>query len=128
MRFGENMKEAIDSRRFHHQLLPMELQCESGFPKVRATSVSEKPMPLTRFIFYFSLLLNCPQGLGDSLIGKGHVLVEEPREAAVYGVAVETDGFIYANADYRKGGDVAGLGPAGETHDNGPSTNGDRAA
>jgi hypothetical protein len=33
--FGENLKEAIDSYRIHHQLLPMNFQYESGFPKVR---------------------------------------------------------------------------------------------
>lgn len=31
---GENIKEAIDSPRFHHQLFPMTLNYEKGFPKV----------------------------------------------------------------------------------------------
>lgn len=29
-----NIKEAIDSRRIHHQLYPNNLEIESGFPKV----------------------------------------------------------------------------------------------
>ena len=33
--FGENIKEAIDSYRIHHQLMPMNFQYESGFPKVK---------------------------------------------------------------------------------------------
>ena len=32
--FGETIKEAIDSRRMHHQLFPMEFQYENGFPMV----------------------------------------------------------------------------------------------
>lgn len=31
---GEDIKEAIDSPRFHHQLIPMTLNYEKGFPKV----------------------------------------------------------------------------------------------
>lgn len=55
-----------------------------------------------------------PQAIAECLTSAGHVLVDEPREAAVYGVSVEADGFIYANADYRKGGDVAGVDPVTE--------------
>ena len=31
--FGETIKEAIDSPRFHHQLFPMEFSFERGFPE-----------------------------------------------------------------------------------------------
>lgn len=31
--------------------------------------------------------------------------------AVVCGIAVEADGFIYANSDYRKSGDVDGIDP-----------------
>jgi gamma-glutamyltranspeptidase len=31
---GEDIKEAIDSPRFHHQLFPMTLNYEKSFPKV----------------------------------------------------------------------------------------------
>lgn len=33
--FGRDIKEAIDSKRLHHQLYPMTLQYESGFDQVR---------------------------------------------------------------------------------------------
>lgn len=32
--FGEDIKKAIDSPRFHHQIFPMTLNYEQGFPKV----------------------------------------------------------------------------------------------
>lgn len=32
--FGETLKEAIDSYRIHHQLIPMNLEYEAGFPLV----------------------------------------------------------------------------------------------
>lgn len=32
--FGEDIKSAIDSPRFHHQLFPMTLNYEEAFPKV----------------------------------------------------------------------------------------------
>lgn len=35
--FGNNIKEAIDKRRIHHQLLPMELEIEEGFNPVKFT-------------------------------------------------------------------------------------------
>ena len=34
--FGWGIKEAIDHRRLHHQLLPKEIQAEDGFPEVTA--------------------------------------------------------------------------------------------
>ena len=32
---GQSVKEAVDSRRLHHQLIPMELKYEDGVTKVR---------------------------------------------------------------------------------------------
>lgn len=45
-------------------------------------------------------------------IQKGHNVSDYFAGAAVCGISVESDGFIYANSDYRKGdkvGDVAGI-------------------
>ncbi|EFX74307.1 hypothetical protein DAPPUDRAFT_57425 [Daphnia pulex] len=88
---GEDIKEAIDSPRFHHQLIPMTLNYEKGFPKEMVEELSRR----------------------------GHRTSEEDtRGGAVYGISVageeEEDGddggcHLYANADYRKGGDVAGF-------------------
>lgn len=33
--YGQNIKEAIDSSRIHHQLYPMAFIYESAFPQVR---------------------------------------------------------------------------------------------
>lgn len=45
----------------------------------------------------------------DALANKGHRKSDDKSGAAVYGISVEPDGYLYANADYRKGGDVAGF-------------------
>lgn len=45
----------------------------------------------------------------DELSNKGHRKSEDKSGAAVYGISVESDGYLYAYADYRKGGDVAGF-------------------
>ena len=83
--FGETIKEAVDSRRMHHQLFPMRLQYEDGFP---ADIVQE-------------------------LHGRGHDTVPyNTYHSVVTAIAVEDDGYIYANSDYRKTGDVSGIGPA----------------
>lgn len=42
---------------------------------------------------------------------RGHNLTKYSGGAVVCGISVESDGFVYANSDYRKGGDVAGLDP-----------------
>lgn len=42
---------------------------------------------------------------------RGHNVTESAGRAAVCAISVESDGFIYANSDYRKGGDVAGIDP-----------------
>ncbi|KAK4015774.1 Gamma-glutamyl transpeptidase [Daphnia magna] len=81
--FGDNIKEAIDSYRIHHQLMPMDFQYEAGFPKT----------------------------IVEGLRKRGHNVMERVLRSAVYAISVESDGVIYANADYRKGGDVAGLDP-----------------
>ncbi|XP_057373381.2 scoloptoxin SSD14-like [Daphnia carinata] len=84
--FGEDIKEAIDSPRFHHQLFPMTLNYEEGFPKEMV----------------------------KQLANRGHQTSQEnTRGGSVYGISVEQEDddefYLYANADYRKGGDVAGF-------------------
>ena len=45
------------------------------------------------------------------MVKKNHSLREFKSESVVCGVTVEADGNIYANSDYRKGGDVSGIDP-----------------
>ncbi|KAI9556606.1 hypothetical protein GHT06_016396 [Daphnia sinensis] len=83
---GEDIKEAIDSPRFHHQLFPMTLHYEKGLPKEMV----------------------------KQLANRGHQMSQEnTRGGSVYGISVEQEDddefYLYANADYRKGGDVAGF-------------------
>lgn len=42
---------------------------------------------------------------------KGHKTFEFKGGSTVIGISVEDDGFIYANSDHRKGGNVAGIDP-----------------
>ena len=37
---GQNVKEAVDARRFHHQLFPMNLNYEDGITTVSVSIVS----------------------------------------------------------------------------------------
>jgi len=81
--FGETIKEAIDSPRFHHQLFPMEFSFERGFP----------------------------EDIVNNMSSKGHKTFEFKGGPTIIGITVEDDGFIYANSDYRKCGTVAGIDP-----------------
>ena len=51
----------------------------------------------------------------ENLASKGHNVTLDDDGACVMGIAVEADGFIYANSDYRKAGDVAGIDPVTES-------------
>ncbi|XP_062536400.1 scoloptoxin SSD14-like isoform X2 [Armigeres subalbatus] len=78
--FGCDIKQAVDSPRIHHQLIPMALQYEFG---------------------------NL-EGVLLGLEAKGHKTVRyRERGSIVCGIAQNKTG-IYANADFRKGGDVVG--------------------
>merc|ERR1719481_442244 len=79
---GEGIKEAVDARRLHHQLLPKELLYETG---------------LTRWMV---------KGLEKF----GHITKEFPLGGSiVQGILVDSEsGDITANSDFRKGGEVAG--------------------
>lgn len=51
------------------------------------------------------------QDITDEMVMKNHVLNEYQGGSAVHGITLELDGYIYANADYRKGSEVAGIDP-----------------
>lgn len=77
---GNNIKEAIDFPRVHHQLLPNQVDVEANFPQV-----------------YRRLLEK-----------KGHkVVVPKGRFSIMMGIG-RREGRVYANADFRKGGSVDG--------------------
>ncbi|XP_013421791.1 glutathione hydrolase 1 proenzyme [Lingula anatina] len=74
--FGENIKQAIDARRIHHQLLPPEISYEEGFRKV-----------------YISGLRALNHNLTDKAV----------MPSVVQGIH-RSGSAIYANSDFRKGG------------------------
>jgi len=80
---GQSVKEAVDSRRLHHQLIPMELKYEDGVTKWMVSG-------LEKF---------------------GHKMTKMPiGGATVQAILVDKDtGDITANADFRKGGSVDGI-------------------
>lgn len=41
---GIDLDEAIQTKRFHHQLMPMELKCERGYPEVPSRFYFEFPI------------------------------------------------------------------------------------
>ncbi|XP_012258979.2 glutathione hydrolase 1 proenzyme [Athalia rosae] len=77
----ETIKEAVDAARIHHQLRPMDVSYEYGVPK--------------RVI--------------DGLISMGHKTSRYRDRGSVVCAIVRLNGTIYANVDYRKGGDVLSL-------------------
>ncbi|XP_065561496.1 scoloptoxin SSD14-like isoform X2 [Artemia franciscana] len=78
--FGDDIKSAIDAKRIHHQIFPMNLQYESGFTPYFVDELETFGHNVTQFL------------------GWGSVVV---------GLSKEND-LIYANSDFRKGGDVDG--------------------
>ena len=80
--FGEDIKKAIDAPRIHHQLFPDEINHEKNFP----------------------------QELLDGLGKLGHKLKNQGQQRGAIIMAISSDGNnLYANSDYRKGGDVDGI-------------------
>ncbi|EDV46429.1 glutathione hydrolase 1 proenzyme isoform X2 [Drosophila erecta] len=81
--FGKDLRQAVDEPRFYHQLMPDVLQYEEdGFPE--------------------SLL--------QLLTKRGHKLKACPRKSSSVVTAISRNATaIYANADYRKRGGVAGF-------------------
>lgn len=78
---GNNIKEAIDARRIHHQLFPMTLQYEEGILTEITDGLKELGHEVEKF------------GIGGSV---------------VCGIARQ-NGKIYANSDFRKAGEVDGF-------------------
>ncbi|XP_018357572.1 PREDICTED: gamma-glutamyltranspeptidase 1-like [Trachymyrmex cornetzi] len=79
--YDYDIKEAIDARRLHHQLLPMNIQNEKDFCPVTLDHLKKIGHNVTTF-----------SGIGS----------------AITGVSKE-NGFITANSDYRRQGTTAGL-------------------
>lgn len=79
--FGYDIKEAIDARRLHHQLMPMNIQNEKDFCQVTLDYLTKIGHNVTTF-----------SGIGS----------------AITAVSKE-NGLITANSDYRRQGTTAGL-------------------
>lgn len=74
---GMGIKEAIDHRRLHHQLLPAHIDVEKGFP----------------------------QYILDGLIRLGHnITLKDSAGCVVQGILQQQEGVVTANSDYRKHG------------------------
>ncbi|EZA60265.1 glutathione hydrolase 1 proenzyme isoform X1 [Ooceraea biroi] len=78
---GYNVKEAIDARRLHHQLMPMNVQNEKGF---------------------------CPTTL-NYLYAIGHNVTTFTGIGSAITAVSRENGLITANSDYRRQGRTAGL-------------------
>ncbi|KAF7997295.1 hypothetical protein HCN44_005572 [Aphidius gifuensis] len=79
---GYNIKEAVDARRLHHQLLPMTIEAEPGFN----------------------------QSILDYLIGIGHnTTFYSGIGSAITAVSRKNYNGITANSDYRRQGTVSGF-------------------
>ncbi|XP_021342930.1 gamma-glutamyltranspeptidase 1-like [Mizuhopecten yessoensis] len=75
--FGLDIKQAIDHRRIHHQLLPKELAVEKGFP----------------------------EDILDGLRSIGHnITLTDTAGSVVQGILQRHEGDITANCDFRKSG------------------------
>lgn len=78
---GQTVKEAMDSARIHHQLFPSKLLYEYGIPKQ----------------------------VIDGLKRLGHTTKRYRVRGSIACVVLYENSTIFANADYRKGGDVYGI-------------------
>ncbi|XP_018319317.1 glutathione hydrolase 1 proenzyme isoform X2 [Agrilus planipennis] len=79
--FGQNIKEAIDAPRIHHQIYPMKVSYEYG---------------------------NLQQVV-EGLQKKGHKMERYSERGSIICALLIKNSTIFANADYRKGGEVYGL-------------------
>ncbi|XP_054722278.1 scoloptoxin SSD20-like [Uloborus diversus] len=79
----EDIKKTIDAPRFHHQLLPNYIEYETLFPQ--STLEDLRKMGHKTHV------------LGSKMVG------------ILMGIARGEDGLLYANSDYRKGGNVDGF-------------------
>lgn len=81
MYLKENIKQAIDDLRIHHQLYPNEVFYEKKFPRA----------------------------ILDKLQAIGHKVVPEVEDSAFQGITRSADGRVFANMDFRKGGGFGGV-------------------
>ncbi|CAG9786845.1 unnamed protein product [Diatraea saccharalis] len=79
--FDQTIKEAVDEPRFHHQIFPMKIEYE------------------------FGILADVIKGLR----AKGHGVQRYKGRGSIVCALFRNRTGIYANADFRKGGDVAGM-------------------
>ncbi|XP_035218824.1 scoloptoxin SSD14-like isoform X2 [Stegodyphus dumicola] len=79
---GDNVKRSIDGPRLHHQLLPNYIEHENLFPEDLLEDLRK--------------MGHKTHHLGAGMIG------------IVMGITRDKDGYLYANSDYRKGGEVDG--------------------
>ncbi|XP_039753705.1 glutathione hydrolase 1 proenzyme-like isoform X3 [Pararge aegeria] len=79
--FGQTIKEAVDEARIHHQIFPMTVQYE------------------------FGIIEDIVQGLR----AKGHGMERYRGRGSIICALFRNKTAIFANADFRKGGDVAGM-------------------
>ncbi|XP_065333589.1 scoloptoxin SSD14-like isoform X2 [Cloeon dipterum] len=79
--FGETIKEAVDAARFHHQLYPMQLSYEFGVL----------------------------QQVLDGLEKIGHETDRYRERGSIICAIAKLGASLFANADFRKGGEVYGL-------------------
>lgn len=79
--FGQNVKEAVDAPRFHHQLIPMEIDYEFGTKDQVVHGLEAIGHKTNRYQY------------------RGSIICAIQRNKTA----------IYANADFRKAGDVFGL-------------------
>lgn len=79
--FGEDIKEAVDASRIHHQLMPMQISYEYGVL----------------------------QQIIERLEELGHKTYRYRDRGSIICAVAQDGAKVYANADYRKGGEVYGL-------------------
>lgn len=79
--FGQDLKQAVDGVRFHHQIFPMEVSYEYGLE----------------------------QRIVDGLEKLEHHTQRTQHAGSVINAILRKNGTVYANADYRKGGRAAGI-------------------
>ncbi|KAJ0176523.1 hypothetical protein K1T71_007702 [Dendrolimus kikuchii] len=79
--FGQTIKEAVDEARFHHQIFPMHGEYEFGIT----------------------------EDILQGLRAKGHGMVRYRGRGSIICALFRNKTAIYANADFRKGGDVSGM-------------------
>lgn len=105
MWFGENIKESIDDLRLHHELVPMILYAETNYPSV-SDGVN---FHLSLYFLQYLLIINFIKTILSDLRKKGHSITVGIDKTQSHGISRGKDGFVYANADNREGGEAAGF-------------------